>query len=127
MRWGIRSAVLAAGCGLASLVVAQETPKADPEQYFKLADENGDGKLSLEEFIKFSGRNPALKDKQDLLKQAFNRLDTNKDGFIDAAELKVAQSYMQMMRRRGPAKTADAKTGDKSPAAQPVFQNNGAG
>ena len=61
------------------------------------------------------------------LKANFDKIDTNKDGFIDAAELKVAQSYMQMMRRRGPAKTADAKTGDKSPAAQPVFQNNGAG
>ncbi|MBA8900151.1 MULTISPECIES: acid-shock protein [unclassified Phyllobacterium] len=46
-------------------------------------DTDGDGKLSLEEWLK----RPAPKNAKRDPAAVFNRLDTNHDGFIDAAEM----------------------------------------
>lgn len=46
-------------------------------------DTDGDGKLSLEEWLK----RPALKNAKRDPTAVFNHIDTNHDGFIDAAEM----------------------------------------
>ncbi|ECE6962033.1 acid-shock protein, partial [Salmonella enterica subsp. enterica] len=46
-------------------------------------DTDGDGKLSLEEWLK----RPAAKNAKRDPTAVFNRIDTNHDGFIDTAEM----------------------------------------
>ena len=53
---------------------------------FKQADKDGDGKLSREEA-------------PDKLKENFDRLDTNKDGFIDATEM---ARFFERLRQNRP-------------------------
>lgn len=57
-------------------------------EVFKDANTSGTGKITREEFAKFVEPFPRLKDPL-LQKLAFDRLDTNKDGFIDMEEFKA--------------------------------------
>ena len=59
-------------------------PKRDPEAVFKKLDKNGDGKLSLEEFL---GKKPA--DKVAKAENRFKAKDTNGDGFLSLDEFKA--------------------------------------
>jgi Ca2+-binding EF-hand superfamily protein len=76
----------------------------DPESAFKKMDENGDGKVSKEEFKKAqnamaekmaeSGKDflkKAFADKPDLHDKMFAAMDTNKDGFLDLEEFKTGR------------------------------------
>ena len=76
----------------------------DPEAAFKKMDENGDGKVSKEEYKKsqtamaekmaekgFDGLKKAFKDKPDLQDKMFAAMDTNKDGFLDLEEFKTGR------------------------------------
>jgi Protein of unknown function (DUF1553)/Protein of unknown function (DUF1549)/Planctomycete cytochrome C/EF-hand domain pair len=60
----------------------------DPERIFKRADANGDGKISREEWKKFSDTAPKLKANPLGADSLFDRLDTNKDGFLTLDEFK---------------------------------------
>ena len=64
-----------------------QTPP-DPERIFKRADTNGDGKISREEWKKFSEGAPKLKANPLGADSLFDRLDTNKDGFLTLDEFK---------------------------------------
>ena len=76
----------------------------DPEAAFKKMDENGDGKVSKEEFKKAqnamaekmaeSGKDflkKAFANKPDLHEKMFEAMDTNKDGFLDLEEFKTGR------------------------------------
>ncbi|MGO4447667.1 EF-hand domain-containing protein [Phyllobacterium sp. TAF24] len=69
------------GDGTISLAEYQTAART---RLFKL-DTDGDGKLSLEEWLK----RPAPKNAKRDPAAVFNRLDTNHDGFIDAAEMDI--------------------------------------
>lgn len=80
------------------------------------ADKDADGKISLQEWL---ARPAASKAKQDPTEQ-FNRLDANKDGKLDAAEIEV------LVKRRFAAldKNADgALTAEERPRRQPTQSN----
>jgi Ca2+-binding EF-hand superfamily protein len=69
-------------------------------QLFGMLDDNIDGKLQLSEL-----KSPMAAP----LRVAFAQIDTNKDGAIDAAEMKVAEAFMASGQGRradagGPAK-----------------------
>jgi len=71
--------------------------KTQMEDRFKMADVNGDGKLSLDE----------VKAKLPRLAPRFNELDTDHDGFLSPEELKHAFGGMQ--RHHGPPPAAPAQ------------------
>lgn len=56
-------------------------PKKNPQEMFKKLDANADGKLSKQEV-------ESVKDGKSKLAQNFAVIDTNKDGFLEPAELK---------------------------------------
>lgn len=64
---------------------SQTRAARSPEQLFKIRDQNGDGFLSLEEYI----GNPANRNVPAITKR-FNRFDTNQDGKLTLEELKNA-------------------------------------
>ena len=77
------ASVAAVMLGLAVLPVfaAEDKPKVPPEEAFKKADKNGDGKLSEEEFVgKRSG------EKADKAKEMFKKKDKDGDGFLSLEE-----------------------------------------
>ena len=114
MKIGRRATALAAGCFLAGLVVAQD-PRPDPALIFKIADKNGDGKLSREEFAEVAGKNPRLKDNPDLIKKAFDTMDANKDGFLSPDEFGKAPMFQGKGDLKGKLKKGFKK--DETPAA----------
>lgn len=69
---------------------AQEGRKLDGAALFKLADANKDGKLSKEEFLQFAEKAPRYKDKPDAAKEAFEKLDVAKTGFITLEQFTAA-------------------------------------
>lgn len=64
-----------------SLATAQEKPKPTPEEAFKKRDKNGDGKLSLDEFVGKSTGDKATK-----AQETFKKRDKNADGFLSQEE-----------------------------------------
>jgi len=88
-----RVGVLALGCLTAGFIVAMpdlgaQQPNFDPENVFRKADVNGDGKISRDEWNKFRNSVPKLKDNPKNAEFLFDRLDTNKDGFLTLDEFK---------------------------------------
>src|SRR5258708_5654104 len=57
-------------------------PKRDPAEVFKKLDTNGDGKISLEEFL----AGPAGKKDPEKAKEAFKKKDKDGDGFLTLEE-----------------------------------------
>jgi hypothetical protein len=57
-------------------------PKHDPAEVFKKLDTNGDGKISLEEFL----AGPAGKKDQEKAKETFKKKDKDGDGFLSLEE-----------------------------------------
>ncbi len=88
-----RARVLGLGCIVAWLIMTMsdlgaQQPNFNPENAFKKADANGDGKISREEWNKFRISVPKLKDNAKSGDFLFDRLDTNKDGFLTLDEFK---------------------------------------
>ena len=65
-------------------VIAQDKPKAKPEDQFKKLDKNADGKLTVEEF---TGKRTG--DAAEKAKQKFAKLDKNSDKNVDLEEFKA--------------------------------------
>mmetsp|Transcript_98431 Transcript_98431/g.275660 ORF Transcript_98431/g.275660 Transcript_98431/m.275660 type:complete len:310 (-) Transcript_98431:209-1138(-) len=66
-------------------VLAIETAES-----LRVKDKDGDGKLTEEEFFEVEDMEQEGPDKEE--RESFADLDTNKDGFIDVAELQVSES-----------------------------------
>ena len=75
----LSAAIFSSGSALANHHEAGEAG-AQKEQFKSSADANKDGKITYEEY-KLHNENKA--------KKKFDRMDTNKDGALDDAELKV--------------------------------------
>jgi Ca2+-binding EF-hand superfamily protein len=77
---------VAVAFGTSGLMAAPEKPKEkkSPEDQFKQMDKNGDGKVSLEEFLgKREGEKKAAAEKQ------FAAKDADKDGSLSLEEFKA--------------------------------------
>jgi hypothetical protein len=61
-------------------------PKRDPAEVFKKLDTNGDGKISLEEFL----AGPAGKKDPEKAKEIFKKKDKDGDGFLTLEEFSAA-------------------------------------
>ena len=76
--------------------------RRDPAKMFARADQNSDGKVSLEEFLAARGRraqstNAAPADHTERRTAMFKKLDANSDGFVTAEEF---QSFAGKHGRR---------------------------
>lgn len=112
-------------------IVTRDEVLANAAARFKAMDTNQDGKVTPEERaafqstmgIRMGGRMPrarndlTLAEEQARAGRMFDRIDTNHDGRIDAAERDAAADRMRSMRRFGgrrgqlpPANGADAPT-----------------
>jgi hypothetical protein len=61
-------------------------PKRDPAEVFKKLDTNGDGKISLDEFL----AGPAGKKDAEKAKELFKKKDKDGDGFLTLEEFSAA-------------------------------------
>src|SRR5439155_10599441 len=93
----MRSRVPWTCCALASLAICvalargedpRPTNRPDPDQLFRRADADNDGKLSRKEFLQFAARLPNLKDDLARADNLFDKLDTDKNGSLSADEFK---------------------------------------
>ena len=82
------SLVLVLGCVCTHVAVAQPPAGFSPSEMLKRADTDGDGKVSLDEFIR--ARTAALE-------QAFARLDADGDGKLDEKEAEAGAEQMRSM------------------------------
>ncbi|MBI1371076.1 MAG: hypothetical protein GC162_20800 [Planctomycetes bacterium] len=75
--------------GAANFVKAEDAKKpVDVEAVFKHKDTNGDGKLSVEEFVgKLTG------EKADKAKERFTKLDKDGDGSLSLDEFKAGMEH----------------------------------
>lgn len=81
------AAMLALGVAAASFAAEEkkdDKPKPTPEEAFKKADKDGDGKLTEAEFL---GKSTG--EKADARKKAFAAKDTDKDGKLTLDEFKA--------------------------------------
>ncbi|HEX7817551.1 hypothetical protein [Dyella sp.] len=109
-----RLAVATAAC-LPWLAVAQELPRT-PAEYLRMMDSNGDGRVSEAEYVQYMsagfyrldvngdgvlepeelpgghGHRVTLKAFQDNLRRQFRKLDSHRDGYLDARELAAPPS-----------------------------------
>ncbi len=87
-----RIGILTAGCLLAGFIATAPEigaqPKFDPEQSFRRADSNNDGKISRDEWKKFVENAPKFKVNPKGGDFIFNRLDSNNDGYLTLDEYK---------------------------------------
>lgn len=105
-----QAVLLAATLLLAGAAFAQDGAPDSPRSYLQRMDGNGDGRVSLDEYLAYMGRGFAsmdvdgngvlegdelpprarritLAEHQSSLRAAFRRQDANHDGLLDAAEL----------------------------------------
>jgi hypothetical protein len=131
MRQVLRLVALGGGILLAGLIAASPEltaqPKFDPETIFRRADADGDGKLSREEWRKFSEAVPRFKD-NTRAGFIFDRLDANKDGFLTLEEFAKIAEMGGGAKKDPEAKTAPKVVADdgKAPTAEQVafFEKN---
>jgi Ca2+-binding EF-hand superfamily protein len=76
------AAMLLAGSSLA--FAADDKPKRDPEEVFKKLDKDGDGKVSLAEFV---GKKTG--EKATTAETMFKAKDADSDGFLTLDEFKA--------------------------------------
>ncbi|MEP6908760.1 MAG: hypothetical protein ABI858_12395, partial [Pseudoxanthomonas sp.] len=100
--------LLVAGLLLASAACAQDAPPGSPRAYLQRMDTDGNGRVSVDEYLVYMGRGFANMDRdnngvlegdelpprarrislaehQSSLRAAFRRQDANHDGFLDVA------------------------------------------
>jgi hypothetical protein len=131
MRQVLRFVALGGGSLLAGLIVTSPDltaqQKYDPEQVFRRADADGNGKISREEWRKFREAVPRLKD-NPRSGFIFDRLDANKDGFLSPEEFaKIADLGAGGKKEDAKAEPKPAVVGDgKPPTAEQVafFEKN---
>lgn len=110
------SVVLVASMAMAEDAVKAEKPAKAPKQdFFKSADTDGDGKLSLDEY-KAAGKGNTEK--------RFTAADTDKDGFLTADELQAfKKAAHEAAKAAKAAKAAAAKAAaEAAPAAAPAAE-----
>jgi Ca2+-binding EF-hand superfamily protein len=78
--WASVAAVML-GLGVLPVFAADEKPKLSPEEQFKKMDKDGDGKLTLEEFV---GKRTG--EKADKAKETFTKKDKDADGKLTLEE-----------------------------------------
>lgn len=81
--------------------------KNDPGVLFRRINKNGDGKISREEFRNFVAMAQRFKDQPELARGLFDRLDTNRDGFLNLDEVRrLAEMRPGMGKGKGKDKSA---------------------
>jgi hypothetical protein len=117
MNFRVQLGLFGLACLLAvSIVRTQEVdaqPKADPDTLFRRIDANGDGKISKEEWKKFSTTLPRLKDPK-VSEFVFNRLDADRNGYLSPEEFKkigeMRPGTKESEPKKGPAVNPSATT-----------------
>ncbi|KAI1691378.1 EF hand domain-containing protein [Ditylenchus destructor] len=79
---------------------------SDSADYFKMADPNGDGKISLEELLDYAEKH-GLSNADDLVRRAFHLFDLDNDGFLTLEEYRraaVPEVQFKLLDRDGDGK-----------------------
>jgi len=108
--WTMAAVMVAVSFLGVGLLQAADAPKKgehkrpSPEQIIKKLDTDGNGTLSLEEFSK----SRRFKDNAERAKNAFERMDTDKNGQVCVKELEAAfkrhREHHKGEHKKGPAK-----------------------
>jgi hypothetical protein len=91
-RWllvAVVASVLTAGTAWAQEQKKSEKPRATPEERFKKLDKDGDGFVTLDEFLAQAAKKPELKEK---LEKAFKAMDKDSDGKLTLDEYKAGST-----------------------------------
>jgi Ca2+-binding EF-hand superfamily protein len=83
-KWAFLTMALACVSFGAAATQAADAPKKDPEEVFKKLDKDGDGKLTLAEFV---GKKEG--DKLTAAEAQFKAKDKDSDGFLTLDEFKA--------------------------------------